>query len=138
MKAIEASDYFRIGTRTTTNEKFVYLCDKAPQELQNLVFKIHNIFDCGTNDWIYDTIQQAFDELTENELDDIAIESDIYNSDLLKWLYENGNQFAIQCCDSWGQETGVQDADIIKQISGGQYLAMRAIYEAVNDFIDKE
>lgn len=132
------SQYFETAERADTNENFTRLKDNAPEILNELIQEIHGTFyNCLPNDWIYSVILEAFEAFEENELDDYTIEADIYNSDVLNWLYENGNAFAIQYCNDYLEEFGTRSKEIIQFISGGQSLAKDKIYHKVNDFIQE-
>lgn len=131
------SQYFEVAKRADTNREFIRLKDDKPKELVDLIAKIHQRLFYGAlpNDWIYSVILEAFEALEENDLDDCTIEADIYNHDLLNWLYENGNTFAIQYCNDYLEEFGNRSNDIVQYISGGQWLSKDRIYTYVNDFI---
>jgi hypothetical protein len=125
------STYFE--TRTRDGKTFIACKDETPQEVKDLIRDIHfKCFNgCLPNNWIYQIIMEAFEELEDNDLDDITIESDPYYSQLNEWLT---NPFAHEYCNQVIDE--IPDMKDIYQIIGfGQYLAKRAIYDAVNDFM---
>lgn len=111
----------------------------APEELQECVKDIHlnKFYGVLSNDWIFENILTAFEELEADDLDNISIEPDCYNSDLRKWV---DNSFAPVMIDEAQDEGIVRDqADFWERVSAGQILAKRYIYEAVNDFLgDRE
>lgn len=136
------SDHFTCIAPEKENLR-VILRNSAPEKLKELIRHIHvdSFHECFPNDWIYLTIQEAFEELEDNDLTgaenlfdlDLSMEADVYNYDLQKWLFENGNAYATEYCNQ-AMEGNIY-TDIMKVISEGQYMAKRAIYEAVFDFI---
>ena len=132
----EYTQYFTTKTRTSNKEKFIALVEDSPADLQDLVRDIHmNYFNgCLTNDWIFEIIYEAFEELEVDELDDITIETDA-ESKCAKWFYNN--YFASDCCDEYIEEFGHEFIDTSTLISDGQWLAKNRIYDAVNDFINE-
>lgn len=116
---------------------FVSLSDDSPEELKELVHHIHDdIFNAYPNDWIYSTISEALEDLSESSLDDITIEGDVYTKDLLKWYTEtpSADYFCVEAVD-----LGLTSSQRIDELIGwGQYLSKKAIYESVNDFLEKQ
>lgn len=139
MKRKDYGKYFVRVEHSSYKRDITKLCDDAPEELKDFVREIHlKTFDgAWPNDWIYEQLGLAFDELSENELDQLNIEPDIYYSDLYAWL---GNSFAPEFVGQWlemdNQNTG--SANIFDFISGGNWMAKRVIYDLVNDFINEE
>lgn len=134
---INYTKYFVTAQRADTAERFTKLTDDTPEDLKQLVYEIHDHFDAMPNDWIYETIDSAFDELSRDSLDNCSIEPDCYNGELYKWL---GNPFAQGLCNE-AMEEGICDPKqgIYGIISEGQSIATRQIYELVNNFLeDKE
>ena len=126
--------YFEKKQRYDTGEVFVCLTANAPEELREFVHSVHKQFyDCLLNHWIYYEILEAFEQLEENELEDISTEADHYHSDLYKWL---GEPFADEFCSEYMQDFSTPKT-IWEAIEGGQYLARTQIYSAVNDFIQE-
>lgn len=135
------TQYFEIRKKQYDGTEFSCLTDNAPQSLKDFVRHVHreHFYDVWPNDWIYATIHQAFDDLEENPLEDITIEPDMYNNQLYKWLYENGNAFAASLVEEYIEEFGEGlGVNLVKLISGGQWLAMDKIYRAVNEFLKNE
>lgn len=139
-------DYFETKVRHDTNEPFVCLKDNPPQELQDLIFKIHMDYFGGVlpNDWIYLIISEAFYELPESGCEDCndhcPIEADPYYHDLAKWLQE---PYAPSYCNSTleAQEDYRLDVlyrDIYAIIGDAQANAKHVIYEAVNTFLKEQ
>jgi hypothetical protein len=101
------------------NDETKYWCleDGAPSELRDLVYEIHyQIFEgCLPNDWVYDVISQAINELEDNgnDLDDINIECDCYYGQLYKWL---GHSFSHGFCNKAVEEGYCEGKDIYKTI----------------------
>jgi hypothetical protein len=124
------SEYFE--TKKRQNDTFhVCLKDDSPQELKTLMFDIHLLFDALPNDWIYLITLNAFEELEDNDFDDIAIEADPYYHDLYKWF---GEPFATALCAEVKEEFG-PFGDIHQWIASAQWLALDKIYRAVDDFM---
>ena len=131
-------EYFTIGERIlhkgTFEEKgqrFYKLVDCPPEDLKQLVRQIHKDF-CDTlpNDWLYESIYDAFADLEDNDLDDINIEGDFYNSQLYEWL---GQPYAHGLCNE--VMTELQSSDIYEVIQYAQQQAKNDIYRAVDEFI---
>lgn len=117
---------------------FTLLREDRPEELQDFVRAVHmkHFGGCLPNDWIYETISHAFNQLEENKLENCCIEADFYNSNLYKWL---GEPFAQEYCNEVIQEDLIpKEKDIYSLISCAQYLAKERIYQAVNDFLKEE
>lgn len=131
------AQYFKTAKRTD-GTVFVNKTHDAPEDLIELIRSIHKdyFFDSIPNDWIYDQIYEAFCELSEYDIEDLALDPDIYNSQLYKWF---GNSYADQYCAEYAEEIGFnQPKNIWDQIRGGQWLAKDRIYRAVSDFINQE
>src|SRR6185312_1328308 len=97
-------DYFEFKARTC-GHKFICLKDEAPEELQQLMYDIHtDLFDALPHDWVYQVIYDAFEDLSLDKIEDINIESDIWDSDLLEWLKMPG---ALTYCQRYCDEFGV-------------------------------
>lgn len=133
---IEYAKYFQTKTRLMTQGKLICLVDEAPEDLSELIQWIHKSYFLGAlpNDWIYSTIQDAFYDLQDNEFEDISIECDVYNNQLAEWLKEPyANEYCIQAAEELGAKNNIFDA-----IGQGQSMAKQAIYDAVNEFIQKD
>ena len=128
-------DCFTIS-KHSDGTNFVHLIDSAPEALRELVRSIHfeHFFECFPNGWVYHTIYSAFEELALDDLDNITIEADIYNTELTTWLNDNCNLFAHEYCNEI-LEQGMQFKDIMGIISSAQQMAKTRIYESVNDFL---
>ncbi len=126
------SQYFEISTRPTSDERFWKCKDNAPKELRELIHEIHKELWCGLpNDWIYEIIYRAFEDLEETEMEQIQIEADIYNSELLKWLE---NSFADEFCSAVLLASCL--GSIWTVISAAQYEAKFQIYLMVDSFME--
>ena len=133
------SDYFEAKTRVN-GEGFICLKDDAPNELRQLMLDIHvdHFFGALPNDWIYSIIFEAFEVLQDLDLekDEYPIESDIWNTDLFKWLCDYGNSFAAEYCNQFIADfVGNPEAHITTIISQGQYGAKFNIYHSVAEFL---
>ena len=135
------ANYFTWGKRKDEKD-YCYLADGRPEELQDFVRSVH--FDhfggCLPNDWIYEQLALAFDELSKDDLEDIAIEADPYYRDLANWLqepfaHEYCNEMLEELCENPKQWT---QQDIYTIIGYAQWLAKDRIYHAVNDWIHQE
>lgn len=131
------SQFFETKNNRTENKLFTCCTDNTPDSLKALIQAIHSDFfgNCLPNDWIYQTIREAFEALEEDELENCTIESDIYNSELTLWLHENGNAFAIEACEEAMEALPNKPYTLLKIIGEAQFLAKHRIYHAVNDFM---
>jgi hypothetical protein len=141
-QTIKNSEYFIQKTRAD-GTTFLYCNEDSPEELRQFIQKVHvdHFFGVFPNDWIYGTIADAFQDLEDNgnDIDTVCYEPNIYNHQLFNWLYENGNAFASEFCNDWlSVYSDNQSNDIVAAISGGQYLAMDAIYRAVNEYLKEQ
>lgn len=113
---------------------FVCCIDETPDELKNFVHLVHKHFDCGfPNDWIYKTITCAFEALDNDKLDDCSIEADIYDHELIKWLYE---PFAIGVYNEVIEEGLSDGKNLLFSIQAAQEYSIRRIYEMCNEFME--
>ena len=125
------SQHFQLKERPN-GESFICLKDDAPIELREFVQAVHfDYFDgCLPNDWIYETIHDAFEILEVENLDNVNIEGDPYYNNLRKWLE---NPFAHEYCNQVMSEVSYNYFfDIILTAQGE---AKRTIYSAVNNFL---
>ncbi len=127
------TQYFVEKTRSDGN-KFVACTDDAPECIRDLIREIHfSFFDgCLPNDWIYKIIVEAFEELEENDLDDVYPESDCYYWELKKWFLE---PFADKYVEE-AMELGL--TRIYEVIGLAQTNAKQNIYYAVNEFLEQQ
>jgi len=128
------SSYFRWQVRKDDSEYVTY-AEGAPEHLKEFVRDVHSkVFGAGTpDDWIYETIYDAFLDLESMSLENIQLESDLYNSNLLDWLYiPNAEAF----CDDVLQEG--MFTKIFDVIMCAQVKAKYAIYEEVAMFIESQ
>jgi hypothetical protein len=138
----EFSQYFTFGYRAinkgTFEEKkqqFSKLVECPPKELQELIRKIHKEYfcDCLPNDWVYETIHDAFLDLENDCLDDINLEADCYYHQLYEWL---GNPYGHEYCNEVLEE--FDPKDMYQIISAAQERAKDRIYREVDEFIKEE
>lgn len=132
------SQYFTSAKRVDTDKHFIKCKDEAPEELRDFIREVHfEYFEkCLPNDWIYQTILEAFENLEENNIDDLNIEPDCYYSELYEWL---GNPFAHGFCnEGLLLLDGCNAPDIYQVIGQGQALAKEEIYRAVNEFLSDQ
>lgn len=130
---MDYTKYFTRKIRKHTGLDFVCLTDDAPQELSQLIQDIHfDHFDaCFPSDWIYETTYEAFEDLSEDDIDHVTIGSDWSDRDLYSWL---GESFAHGYVNKILELEGRQH-DLYEIIAQAQYNAKYNIYHAVNDFI---
>ena len=103
--------------------------------LIELVSDIHkNIFESWTDDWIYETIFECFENI-ENGVDEI--ETDIYTKKLKNWLnHTYANRFMNDAINEG--LISVKKYDFIQHISIAQYLAKEQIMLRVKEFIESK
>lgn len=112
--------------------------DDCPALLQDFVYRVHKEYfeGCLPNDWIYETIHNAFLELANDDLDDIHLEADPYYSQLYEWF---GNPYADSYCEQVMADGFCETKKGIYDVIGwAQWQAKQAIYTAVNEFMQEE
>lgn len=129
----EYARFFKTVQRSN-GEVFITTVKYAPTELEDFIYSVHRKFFCTHNDWIYSVIQDAFLDLSSDDLDDITISSDVYDKELCDWIKE---PYAKDACNECLEEGLCGGANIIGIISFAQFYVKQQIYEAVNDFIKK-
>jgi hypothetical protein len=134
MKTITRTEYGKyFTTKVRTNgSHYTTLKDEAPEELTVLVREIHDIFSALPNDWIYEVISDAFEELEDNDLENCSIEGDHCYSDLYKWLNYG---FADDLCQEYLDDCCTIRLDFWDILGSAQVYGKERIYQAVNDFI---
>lgn len=123
-------EYFERGVRKDTGQPYYFLKEEAPEDLKELIYEIHKDFDSLPNDWIYEQIREAFQDLKMDDLDNCLIEADVYDNDLYKWL---GEPFADGLCNECLESGNIKS--IWSVVAVAQYLCKKQIYEAVDAFI---
>ncbi len=139
---MDYTKFFQTKTRPAQmgpQSQFVCLIDDCPDKIRDLIWNIHfdhfDHFDaCMPNDWIYQTIFEAFEALAEDDMDNVNIEVDAYYSDLTKWF---SNPFAPGYCNEI-LETGSEFTNIYTVLEMAQCDAKYHIYHAVNDFLQAQ
>lgn len=130
--------FFKTKTVKRKDEKeknIILLSDNAPEELKEFVKKVHmDYFEKSfPNDWIYEEISRAFDDIESYDDIDAFIyeaEADCYYQDLQAWT---NNHFAPRFIDEVIDE-GVKG--YYHQIATGQVAAIQTIRQAVIDFLE--
>lgn len=122
--------YFMMAKRTR-GQSYFKCTEDAPDDLKDLIRAIHGLFDCMPDDWIYEQIWEAFDDLDTNFIEDIHNEPHPYLSELYAWL---GEPYARHLCDQVIGE-GWRLEGIYEIIEEAQVRAKDIIYRAVDDFI---
>lgn len=126
--------YFKSDLRPA-GKRFYKCVDCPPEDLKDLIYTIHQDLFYGAmpDDWIYETIHDAFYDLEDCSLDSFNIEADPYNYQLYEWL---GSGYAKEYCAEVLEE-GLDAKDIYYIISAAQERAKDRIYRAVEDFINE-
>jgi hypothetical protein len=127
-------EYFERRKRNN-GDYFYCLTEGAPDELCNLVRDdIHRQLceEPIPNDWLYETIAEAFEALEDDDIEDVSIESDVYDSMLLDWMKES---YAQEFCIEAEEELGESHGDILAKIGYGQWFLKTRIYEKVDKFM---
>lgn len=108
--------------------------DDADPDLQELCYAAHG--DMMPDDYVYNYIVDALGMIADSSTDELQdldgeIESDIYNSDLLKWLSSNLTRASY--VDRYVQDFGIEakDFELYKVIGGGQWLEKRDVFQSV-------
>lgn len=113
-----------------------FIAFDGPEYVRDFIRDVH--FDyfggCLPNDWIYEKISEAFEELENNgnDIDRCYYEPDCYYRELIEWMQE---PYAHGFINEAMRDLG-PFKDIYDQISVGQYQAIDAIYRAVNEFLN--
>ena len=102
-KAKEARKYFKHRTRSSTGESFWTCTDNRPEWVHDMVYTAHA--KELPDDYKYQFVVEALDAICDaDDLDDITIEPDLYNSDLTAWLSSSIARFSY--CDDAIAEYG--------------------------------
>lgn len=108
--------------------------DDADPDLQELCYAAHG--DMMPDDYVYNYIVDALGMIADSSTDELQdldgeIESDIYNSDLLKWLSSNLTRASY--IDSYVEEFSIQstDFDLYLAIGGGQRQEKMEVFNSV-------
>ena len=108
--------------------------DDADPDLQELCYAAHG--DMMPDDYVYNYIVDALGMIADSSTDELQdldgeIESDIYNSDLLKWLSSNLTRASY--IDSYVEEFSIQstDFDLYLAIGGGQRQEKMEVFQSV-------
>ena len=131
-KANDFLEYFKLQVRPSTQEEFYTLTDDAHPDLHCLVREAHG--DLLPDDFRYDKIFSALAAIAdcaEGELDEVRLETDIYHSDLLKWL--NSNFRRVAYCDEAIEEFGLEKVDLMTIITYGQQLELDEVVASVRE-----
>jgi hypothetical protein len=124
-------------------------CAPATAELVELAHTDNDGDQMFPDDWKYEFVVESLDLLTECA-DDVPswdafadlqerIESDIYNSDLQKWL--SSHSYRAAYCDQAAAELGYDnenEPDINARIGRGQWYEKTQVFDTVAAFIRDE
>ncbi len=127
-QATEALRFFETKKRPT-GESFWTMTSLRPEWIADMAFAAHEHF--LPDDFKYQFIIQALDALSECEdPDDVALEPDIYNSELTRWLGSNLQRPGY--CDQ-AQDDGLigETTDMFQRIAIGQYCEMQEVLAVV-------
>lgn len=75
-------DFFERKKRESTGNYFYCLKENRPEELHDLVYGVHDYYGLWPDDWIYETICEAFSAVTDGTE---WIDADVCTNDLLEW-----------------------------------------------------
>lgn len=131
------------GSTHEEKQTFYKCTEDCPQDLKDFIYSVHkDHFDAYLpNDWVYNTIHDAFLELADSHIDEITIAADCYYRDLYEWF---SNPYAAAYCEDV-VEQGL--CSITKHETGGgiyhvigwaQWAAKEAVYRAVDEFMHGE
>jgi hypothetical protein len=138
-KAEKALTFFIEGKRIYSEDTFVYLNEKAPEELRQAVKNAHG--DSFPNDFVYGTFVDLLQKVTEyddqrHNIEDIRheiveSECDIYTHDLTEWLADDINNvgYLTEVMEEGGANDGFQ------LLSQAQYKAIDEVMEHVISYL---
>lgn len=108
--------------------------DDVERELQELCYAAHG--DMMPDDYKYNFIVDALSLIADSSTDELQdldgkIESDVYNSDLLKWLSSNLTRASY--VDNYVEAFGIEskDFEFYKVVGGGQWLEKSEVFCSV-------
>lgn len=129
------SNYFEKRERNN-EESFYCLKGFHPDELKDIVYKIHNegAVSMAPDDYKYQFIYDMFQHISEGN-DEDSIEADVYNSNLLHWLSSRNDRtcycdVAIECYGT------PEKIEMIALISQGQLYEKLEVYNFVYSFLE--
>jgi len=141
MKTIQelANDYlnqFEIAIRIESKNKFWRRKgkDNIEDDLYTLIYDAHN--EMGPDDYTYNFIVESLDMISDSsddELEDLYLEADIYNYELFNWLASHSHR--ISYCDD-AQEEYRQENGIIGIISAGQQFEKNEVLASVRNSLE--
>ena len=131
--AEEAGRWFESAKRANGDD-FYRRKDGAPQWIQDLVMDAHG--DMMPDDWRYAFVVEALSALEESDdPDDIALEADVYTSDLTSWAHSRADR--IGYCDEAAEEGMISaDADMSDRLMAGQYREKEEVLNLVRAFLE--
>ncbi len=133
--AREAASWFERRSRAD-GETFVTLKDGRPAWVQEMVYAAHG--DFGPDDWRYDCIAAALDQIEETGDEDSGefadSQVDVYTGRRLQWLASSLNR--VGYCDEAASEfgpprDGLGKYDIAESIGLGQFAEASEVFGSV-------
>lgn len=128
-KANECLKYLKTKKRDN-GESFICQADNAPEWFNDLCREAHSgmLPDDYKYEFISDALYAISESSEDNDVQEIQLEPDIYNSDLLQWLSSSNSrtEYVDQASDNFGPSK-----DIISGISMGQYEEKQEVLSIV-------
>lgn len=132
----EAAFFLRFGTRPDGGE-YVHTKDGTPEWVTEMIRKAHG-GDMLPDDYVYSTVREALDWIidggTEDNAEEFADMTDVYNSDLMAWLGSHAGRTSY--VDEAVEEFGWPKDGIMQAVMMGQYMERREILGHVLDYLD--
>jgi hypothetical protein len=129
------TDLFVTGKRTNGNEYLFikpFIKTEAAENLKQLVHDAHN--DMLPDDYKYQFIYEALEAISESDNpDEIQLESDVYNSDLLKWVSSHLTRasYVDEAVETWEYRS------FFEALSAGQYQEKNDVLAIVRYSLEK-
>jgi hypothetical protein len=139
--ATEVLTYFETATRTSNGAEYHRTKDGAPQWVKDMCWAAHESGGMMPDDWRYGFIVEALGALEDNEdPDEIAMEADIYTSELTDWLGSRADRYAF--CDEAMEEFGMEWKDLENGtwtlLALGQRREKDEVLAAVRGFLEEK
>ena len=131
-KAEDFLKQFKLEVRPSNQTEFYTLAENADPDLRILVREAHR--DFLPDDFRYEQIVNALAALADLEgedLDEVSLEPDVYNSDLLKWLSSSYDR--VVYCDQAVEEFGLEKVELMTIITYGQQQELDEIVSLVRE-----
>lgn len=128
--AQQYASWFETATRGL-DTNFIRL-KTTDENISTLIYEAHK--GSLPDDYKYQFVHEALELIAEyEELDEIGVEADIYNSDLLKWLSSNLNRadYVDEAVSEYGYE------NLYTALRYGQMLEKDEVLQSVRRSLDK-